>query len=267
MTVDGAVSLPTLRAPRRLAGLVLPLVLLALWEIAARHGILPRYLPPPSSVAVSFRGLLLSGDLPRHAAASLFRALTGFIIGAASGAAIGLLAGVAPRVERFYEPIISLTYPVPKIAALPIIFAWFGLGDPAKIVVIVASVFYPVYIASFYGAKATSRLHVWSAQNMGAGRLRIFAGIVVPSALPQLFYGLRIGLALSFVVMVTAELSAGRDGLGYLIASSEDGMRFDMMWAALVAIGILGFCADRLLLLVRRRVLVGQLLGTEGGDA
>lgn len=266
MALANTESLSPLRAPGRLAGLALPLALLVLWEIAARHALLPRYLPPPTAIALSFWRLLVSGDLARNAAASLFRAFMGFFIGAASGAAIGLVAGVAPRVERFYEPLISLTYPVPKIAMLPIIFAWFGLGDPAKIVVIVASVFYPVYIAAFYGAKATSRLHVWSARNMGAGRLRIFFGIVVPSALPQLFYGLRIGLALSFVVMFTAELIAGRDGLGYLIASSEDGMRFDMMWAALLAIGLLGFCADRLLLHVRRRVLVGQVLGTEGGD-
>jgi ABC-type nitrate/sulfonate/bicarbonate transport system permease component len=266
VALEGVAAPPTPRAPARFVGAALPLVVLCLWEIAARDGLLPRYLPAPSSVALSFWGLIASGDLVRNAAASLFRALSGFVIGAAFGAAMGLLAGVAPRVERFYEPLISLTYPVPKIAVLPIIFAWFGLGDPAKIVVIVASVFYPVYIAAFYGAKATNRLHIWSAQNMGARRLRIFAGVIVPSALPQLFYGLRIGLAIAFVVMFTAELIAGRDGLGYLIASSEDGMRFDMMWAALLAIGVLGFGADRLLLLARQRVLVGQLLDKEGDD-
>jgi NitT/TauT family transport system permease protein len=266
MAVEGASPSFAPRAPKGLSGLAVPIAVLLLWEVAARAALLPRYLPAPSVIALSFWQMAASGDLFANASVSLFRAATGFAIGAVCGAVVGLVAGVSPRVERFYEPIISLTYPVPKIAMLPIIFAWFGLGDPAKIAVITASVFYPVYIAAFYGAKATSLLHVWSAQNMGAGRLRIFFRVVVPSALPQLLNGLRIGLAISFVVMFTAELIAGRDGLGYVIDSAEDGLRFDVMWVAIIAIGIMGFSADRLLLVARRRLLVGQLLSLDLRD-
>ena len=119
---------------------------------------------------------------------------------------------------------------MPKVAALPIVFAWFGLGDLSKIVIITISVFYPVYIAAFFGAKSTSRVHVWAARNMGAGRWRIFCRIVLPSALPQLFNGLRVGLALSFIVMFVSELIAARRGLGYLITFAEEQMRFDIMY-------------------------------------
>ncbi|MDB5407559.1 MAG: transporter permease, partial [Rhodospirillales bacterium] len=154
-------------APNRWFGLVLPIALLLLWQVAADRGGVPRYLVAPCVIARQLAAMSLSGELAVHTAASLFRALTGFAIGALAGVGVGLLAGTLRPVERFYEPIISLTYPVPKIAALPIIFAWVGIGDLSKLVIIVASVFYPTYIAALYGAKATSRIHVWAARNMG----------------------------------------------------------------------------------------------------
>ena len=119
---------------------------------------------------------------------------------------VGLLGGVVKPVERFYDPLISLIYPVPKVAILPLIFAWFGLGSLSKIVVMTISIFFPTYIAAFYGTRAVNRIHVWSALNAGASRAQVFFRIVVPSALPDIFNGLRIGLALSFVLMVTTEL-------------------------------------------------------------
>jgi ABC-type nitrate/sulfonate/bicarbonate transport system permease component len=248
--------------PPRWLGAIVPLLLIAVWELAARRGDAPEYLPAPSVILAELGALAAGGDLFVHAGASLYRALGAFAIGAATGAAVGLAAGTLRAVERFYEPIISLTYPVPKIAALPIVFAWFGLGDASKIVIITISVFYPIYIAAFFGAKGTSRVHVWAARNMGAGRWQIFRHVVLPSALPQLFNGLRVGLALSFIVMVVAELVASQRGLGYLIAFSEEQTRFDIMYAAIFTIGVLGFGADRLLLAVRRRALKGQLLAT-----
>jgi ABC-type nitrate/sulfonate/bicarbonate transport system permease component len=245
-------------APNRWFGLVLPIALLAFWQLAADRGGVPRYVVAPSVIAKQLLAMSVSGELATHTAASLFRALTGFVLGSLAGIVAGLLAGTLRPVERFYEPLVSLTYPVPKIAALPIIFAWFGLGDLSKIVIIVASVFYPTYIAALYGAKATSRIHVWAARNMGASGLTIFCRIVLPSALPQIFNGLRIALALSFVVMFAAELVASQKGLGYLIGVAEDSQRFDIMYVAIVVIGILGFVADRLLLALRRRLVVGE---------
>ena len=250
---------------RRWLGLIIPLALLAWWQMQAGRDALPAYLPAPGIIATQWLDMARSGELAGHAGISVFRALAAFAIGAFCGAAIGLLAGALRVVEGFYEPIISLTYPVPKIAALPIIFAWFGLGEMSKIVIITVSVFYPVYVAALAGAKTTSRVHVWAARNMGASRTQIFFKVVLPSALPQLFNGLRVGLALAFVVMFVAELVSSSKGLGYLIAFAEQNMRFDMMYVAIITIGLIGFVADRLLLVVRRRVLVGQMAATEGG--
>jgi ABC-type nitrate/sulfonate/bicarbonate transport system permease component len=250
---------------RPLVGAALPLALLILWEALGRADLLPAYLVEPSAILRAMWATAADGELFSNIGASMFRAGMGFLIGSASGLMIGLAAGVLPRVEQFYGPIISLTYPVPKTAILPIAFAWFGLGDASKIIVISASVFYPSYLAAFYGAQAVNKVHIWSALNMGASRAEVFLRIVVPSALPQIFNGLRIGLGLSFVVMVVSELITARSGLGYMIGMAEYNSRFDLMFVAIITIGIIGFSADRLLVAVRRRVLVGQLIGKDMG--
>jgi ABC-type nitrate/sulfonate/bicarbonate transport system permease component len=244
-------------------GLTLPLLALAFWEYEGVVGGLPRYLPPPSEILRELIAMLASGELFGHIAASLFRALSGFAIGASCGWLAGLLAGSLRPIERFYEPIISLTYPVPKIAALPIVFAWFGLGNLSKIVIITVSVFYPLYIATVAGAKATPKSYIWAARNMGAGPLTIIMRVVSAAALPQVFNGLRIGLALSFVVMFVAEMVSSSEGLGYLIVFADQNGRFDVVYVAVITIGVIGFVADRALLFARNRLLVGQALATE----
>ena len=246
-----------------LLGLLLPVLLIVWWELQGRAGRLPDYLPPPSLFMREWLVMAADGSLLGHTLVSLWRAMAGFVIGATCGALAGLMAAALRPVETFYDPIIALTYPIPKIAALPIIFAWFGLGDLSKIVIICVSVFYPLYVAMLSGARATPRAQILAARNMGAGPMRIILRVLLPSALPQLFDGLRIGLSLSFVVMFVAELMSSNKGLGYLIVHASDNHRFDLMFVSIVTIGMIGFVADRLLLAVRRRALVGQLAVTE----
>ena len=110
----------------------------------------------PSVIATSWWQVVISGELFVHIGSSLFRQSLGFVIGATCGVMLGLLAGVLKPVERFYDPLISLIYPVPKVAILPLIFAWFGLGSLSKIVVMTISIFFPTYIAAFYGTRAVN---------------------------------------------------------------------------------------------------------------
>ncbi|HEY7611164.1 MAG TPA: ABC transporter permease [Alphaproteobacteria bacterium] len=253
---------------RRVAlGLALPLAALAAWEISARIGDVPSYLIAPSAILATTWEMALSGELWRHTGQSLLRALGGYAIGGAAGIAMGLLAGIARPVERFYDPIVSLTYPVPKIVVLPILIAWLGAGDASKIAVVTAAVFYPTFINSLYGAKGVNRLYVWSARNMGARPLAVFLKVILPAALPQVLTGLRIGLALAFIVTVAAEMQNSRGGLGFLVITAEDSLRFDLMYAAIVAAGVIGFAGDRLLVALRRRALAGQSVGKEGANA
>ena len=255
------------RVTRVALGCAIPIFVLIAWEFRARLGGAPSYLIAPTVVLTTVAEMVVSGEIWKHMGATMFRALGGYAIGGVCGVAMGLLAGIARPVERFYDPIISLTYPVPKIVILPILIAGLGAGNASKIAVITAAVFYPTFINALYGAKSVNKLYVWSARNMGASGLAVFRKVILPAALPQVLTGLRIGLALAFIVVVASEMQSSRSGLGHLIAAAEDSMRFDLMYAAIIAIAVIGFAGDRLLVYARRRALAGQTLGKEGANA
>ena len=230
---------------------------LLLWQLAALGG-LPEYILSPAEIARHFFAALGNRELYDNIGASLSRALPGFAIGSALGMALGLAAGVARNLDRALSPVVFLTYPVPKIVMLPLFMIWFGIGDLSKVLIIALACFYPVFINAYYGARATQKVLVWSAMNMGAWRWRLFRRVVVPSALPQIFAGLRVSLALSFIVMFAAEMINARSGLGQMIRVAENSLRFDLMYVSLVAIAILGYGADWLLGAARRRALAWQ---------
>jgi ABC-type nitrate/sulfonate/bicarbonate transport system permease component len=238
----------------RLARFGALLALLIVWQLLALRG-LPDYVLSPVEIARNFAAALGTRELYRDAAASLLRALPGFVIGTIAGVALGLAAGIARSFDEMLSPLVFLTYPVPKIVMLPVFMLWFGIGDLSKVLIIALACFYPAFINAYYGARATRRILVWSARNMGASEAEIFRRVVLPGALPQIFAGLRVALALSFIVMFAAEMINARSGLGHLIREAEMSLRFDLMYVSLVAIAILGYAGDRLIRFLRRYFL------------
>ena len=234
------------------------LAVLLLWQLASLWWGLPDYILSPVEILKHFLAALGSSELYADIGASLGRALPGFVIGSALGIALGLAAGVSRALDGALSPVVFLSYPVPKIVLLPLFMLWFGIGDLSKILIIALACFYPVFINAYYGARSTHRILVWSGLNMGAGGWRIFRGIVVPSALPQIFAGLRVSLALSFIVMFAAEMINARSGLGHMIRTAENSLRFDLMYVSLLSIAILGYAGDRLLHFARQRALAWQ---------
>lgn len=245
------------RSATRLTAPTLLIALLALWQLASRFEH-PDFVLSPLEIARHFVEALRSGELLPHIGASLVRSLPGFLIGSFVGVLLGLLAGVARSIDQLLSPVVFLTYPVPKIVVLPIVMLWIGIGDASKIAVIALACFYPCFINAYYGARGTATVMVWSGLNMGAQRTQIVRKIVVPSALPLIFAGLRVSLALSFILLFSTEMINARSGLGFLIRQSESSLRFDLMYVAIVAMAALGYAGDQLLLLVRRRVLAWQ---------
>jgi ABC-type nitrate/sulfonate/bicarbonate transport system permease component len=230
---------------------------LVIWQLAALRG-LPEYVLSPLEIIGHFVQALGSAELYEHIRASLARSLPGFAIGTFLGALLGLAAGVARWFDRLFSPAVFLTYPVPKIVMLPIFMLWFGIGDLSKVLIIALACFYPVFINAYYGVKATPAILVWSALNMGAGRGAIFRRVVLPSAAPMIFAGMRVSLALSFIVMFAAEMINARSGLGHLIREAENSLRFDLMYVSLLAVAILGYAGDRLVRFAQRRLLAWQ---------
>jgi len=244
-----------LKIPLARVGLLL--AVLAIWQLLWLRG-LPDYLLGPIEILQHFVAALGTRELYEHIGASLLRALPGFAIGSALGIACGLAAGTARWFDEMLSPAVFMTYPVPKIVMLPLFMLWFGIGDLSKVLIIALACFYPTFINAYYGAKSTQRILVWSGLNMGAGKWRIFSRVVVPSALPLIFAGLRVSLALSFIVMFATEMINARSGLGYLIQEAENSLRFDLMYVSLLSIAILGYAGDHLLRLGRRRMLAWQ---------
>jgi NitT/TauT family transport system permease protein len=234
------------------AGFLLSLILL--WQLLSVRG-LPQYVLSPLDIVRHFVQALGSAELYEHVGASLARSVPGFALGTLLGAALGLAAGTARWFDRLVSPAVFLSYPVPKIVMLPIFMLWFGIGDLSKVLIIALACFYPVFINAYYGVKATPTILVWSALNMGAGRGEIFRRVVLPSAAPMIFAGMRVSLALSFIVMFAAEMINARSGLGHLIRIAENSLRFDLMYVALLSIAMLGYAGDRLVRFAHRRLV------------
>lgn len=228
-----------LRVPARFA---VGVVLIAVWEITVRTGgINPYLMPAPSSVAVRMVEEIVSGNLIADAVLTMYRAFTGFLGAAVIGIAIGTLAARTALARWFFEPLVSIGFPAPKIAFMPLFILWFGLGDAAKIVMIVATCVFPVISATFLGTSSIDRYLIWSARNFGVSRRGIIWKIVIPAALPQILSGLQVAFPMSLIVTVVTEMITSGGGLGgYMILSARNALSEDV-FVGIFAIAILGY--------------------------
>lgn len=229
------------------------LLMAVLWEALARIIGDALFLPTLSSVIVKFWEMLATGMLTRHVSASLGRALVGFALAAAAGVAIGALMGQYPAWDRFWSPLVSLTYPVPKIGLVPVFILWLGLGEASKLAVILTAAVYPVIFNTYVGMKGVPRVLVWRARTFGATPWEIVRRVVLPHALPHILNGLRLAMGISWIVLFAAEMVAARTGLGYLILYSEQIFETEVVFVALLTIALLGFLFDYVILLISRR--------------
>jgi len=234
-----------------------PLLLLAIgWELVGRLGLISSaVLPPPSRVAVAWVELVRSGDLLAAGAASLTRAGAGLLLAVVVGAALGIAMAWWRSANALLSPLVEMLYPMPKSALIPVTVIWLGFGDGSKILLIFLGCMLPVTLGAFNGARASDRVLAWSARSMGASRLRMLWDVVVPSAMPEMLNGIRTAIALSFILLVSAELIAARQGLGYLIGNLGSAGAYAPMFAVVLTVAFLGFAADRAFQGLVRRVL------------
>ena len=235
-----------------------PLLLIALaWEASSRLGLVSTLtLPALSDVIAAWFELAKSGDLVANAATSLYRGGIGLLLSIFIGGALGILMAWWRPLDVLLGPLVELFYPMPKSALIPVTVLWLGFGDGSKILLIFLGCMLPVTIGAFNGARGCDRMLVWSVRSMGASRLRALWDVVLPSAIPELLNGIRSALALTFVLLVSAELIQARSGLGYLIGFLGAGGIYDAMFAVVLTVAFLGFLADRLYLMAMRRALI-----------
>jgi len=236
----------TLRAARRLAAskalrsLAAFAVLVAAWAGAAALVAKP-FLPAPGLVFERLGARLADGSLGFHTAASARRILLALCLAAPAATALGLAAGRSGRLDAFVSPFVYLLHPLPKVAFLPVIMLFFGLGDGAKVFLIGLIIFGQILVAARDAARAVPPALLDSVRSLGAGRLGLLRHVVFPAALPALLTALRVGLGTAIAVLFLAETFATESGLGWYIIDAWSRVDYVDMYAAIAALSAFGF--------------------------
>ncbi len=247
-----------LRHPLAL-GLLLPVGLGLLWELAARAGwIEVRLLPSPAMVAATLAELRASGDLWGHVGATLWRVAAGFGLGLALGTGLGALIGFSARARELLDPTLQALRAIPSIAWVPLFILWFGIFEASKVALIATGAFFPIYLALMAGIQGVDRKLVEVGRVCQLGPLALTWRILIPAALPAWLTGVRGGLGLAWMFVIAAELMGASEGLGYLLLDGQMTGNAAQILAALILFAVLGKATDSLLVLGTRRLVAWQ---------
>lgn len=238
-------------------------VLLAAWTAVTNvFKISPIVLPSPQSMVRHLHILLVQGyagvPLWEHVLASLLRTLVGFFIGIALAIPIGLWMGYSRTVNAVCMPVFGFLRPIPPIAFIPLVILWFGIGEVSKVLLIFLASFNFTVLASAAGMRSVPVQLIRAGQNLGLSRRQMFVSVMLPAAMPQIFTGIRTSIAVSWAVMVAAELIAAQIGLGFMIEDAGTFFRTQAVMIGVVIIGAVGLLFEVIVASIERRVLHWQ---------
>lgn len=247
------------RLPRLSAGwlrLISPLILVAVWQLAAATGLLSeRLLASPVTVVRTAVELIQDGTLADALSVSLQRALIGFVIGAVVGVGLALAAGLSRVGEYIVDPPMQMLRTLPFYGLIPLFILWFGIGELPKIVLVAFGVAIPLYLNTFAGIRGVDGKLAELAQVQQLGRVALIRHIVLPGALPQTLVGLRQSLGVAWLALIVAEQVNADAGLGFLINDAREFLRTDVIVVGLLVYSVLGLLTDALVRLIERRAL------------
>jgi ABC-type nitrate/sulfonate/bicarbonate transport system permease component len=231
-------------------------LLIVAWEAFARSGAVTTFmLPPLSMVCERIWEDATEGELLMNIGLTLYRALAGFAIAAAPGVLLGILIARLAPVRWFFDPVISVGFPMPKIAFIPIIVLWFGFYDVSKISIVVFDAIFPIITATVAGTRGVDRNLLWSARGLGASERELLREIVLPAALPQIFTGLQVALPIALIVTIIAEMTTAGSGLGGEMLHASRFVDSLGVFAALVEIAVVGVVLIKAMAMIRARLL------------
>ena len=267
----------TFRLSQAVERCVVPVLLIAGWEVFARSGYLPpALLPAPSAVLHALGDWVFgfdettqtySGHWTRDALASALRVFGGFALASALGILAGVAIGWSRVFEKTLEPTLQMLRPIPPVSWIPLAIIWFGIANKPAIFLVFLGAFFPVLMNTIHGVKTADHNLVRAGAMMGATGRQLLTGIVFPAALPSIFSGLRIAIGSAWMLTVTAEMVAVKSGLGYVLWDSYYFLRYDLVLAAMISIGLLGYLSDLGLKAIMARVLHWQSATTVQGRA
>lgn len=246
-----------------LRGVLAPLIVLAVWEFAARSGwVSAVVLPAPTQVVarwwaalmplaenrdqMSLMAWVFSGELVTDAWSSFMRVVIGFTIGAVLALPLGLLMGASERIYALLNPLLQVLRPIPPIAYIPLAIIWFGLGNPPAFFLIALGAFFPVLMNTIAGVRHVDGIYIRAARNLGVSQWTMFTRVILPAATPYILAGARIGIGTAFICVIVAEMVAVNQGLGFRILEAREYMWSDKIIAGMMTIGLLGLGLDTL---------------------
>jgi sulfonate transport system permease protein len=242
--------------PYRAVSWLTPVAVLALWELLARLGVLPKQvLPAPSGVLAKAGDLLADGELVTNLLASLQRSATGFAIGASLGLALGLLVGLSRVAEALLDRSIQMVRAVPFLAILPLVIVWFGIGEAGKIFLISLGTAVPLYLTTVLGIRQIDPKLLEMTDVVGLGRTAQIRWVVLPGALPSILGGLRLSLTAAWLALVIAETLGADAGLGFMATNAREFLQTDVIVLVVIIYAVIGILCDLVTRLLERRLL------------
>jgi len=237
-----------------LAMLVVLAVLAALWTLAA-HGLGLSALPDPWAAVQALPALVLDPSALWAVAQSLARMFAAYLWALACAVPLGLYMARSRLVHDMFHPLMTLAYPMPKAALMPVLMLWFGLGSFAKILVIALGVSLPVLYHSYQGARRVEEKLLWAARAMGMKPAALVFKVVLPAALPDILIGCRVGIVMALIVMVSSEMIARQEGVGNLLFTAMDMAQYATVYAVILLLAALGCVLDAGFAALRRRLI------------
>lgn len=230
---------------QRLLPWLLPLVLIALWQLASSQGWLStRILPAPLAVIQATWVLAESGELWTHVKVSAGRALSGLAVGGGLGLLLGLLTGSSRIAETLLDSSIQMVRNIPALAMIPLVILWFGIDESAKLFLIAVSVFFPIYLNTFHGIRGVDPGLIEMGRSYGLSRWQLYSQIILPGALSSILVGLRFSLGLMWVILIVAETISAQAGIGYLTMNAREFLQTDIVLVGILLYALLGKLAD-----------------------
>src|SRR5258708_3056293 len=252
-----------MRRPRatRIAEAVLPaasvVAFIVGWQLFVDlRGIAPIYLPAPPAIATTLVQMTLDGSLAYHLGVTLLRIFAGFLLAAVTGVFLGVLMGMSRLVARIADPWIAALYPLPKISLIPLLIIWLGTGETYKIVISAVSAFFPIVISAYSGIRQADQGLIKAAKDLGANRRQVQMKVVIPAAIPSIFAGLHLGMGVTIILVVAAEMigGSGESGMGYLLIHAGQVMETEKVFASLVVLAVMGALVIKAQQWIDRRV-------------
>jgi sulfonate transport system permease protein len=235
---------------------LVPVLLLAIWELAADLGWLrPRVAPAPSDVVLAGYQLAVSGELATHLWASTQRASLGFVIGGGIGLVLGLLTGTFRVFERLLDTSVQMIRNVPHLALIPLVILWFGIDEAGKLFLVALGVLFPVYLNTFHGIRSVDPALIEMGRSYGLSNWGLFRKIILPGSLPSILVGVRFALGFMWLTLIVAETIAASSGIGYMAMNAREFLQTDVVVLAILLYAFLGKLADVAARQLERRLL------------